>query len=63
MLNAYPNVIRTTPQPTAVVSNPLDKKKNKIFIVHGHDENSKSTLDEMLKEMGLEPIILHQISS
>lgn len=46
--------------PTAKISDAPNKKKNKIFIVHGHDDQSKSTLDEMLKEMGFETIILHQ---
>lgn len=33
---------------------------NRIFIVHGHDELPKEQLARMLKEMGLEPIILHE---
>lgn len=31
----------------------------KIFIEHGHDEGSKYALAEILRELGLEPIILH----
>jgi len=33
---------------------------DKIFIVHGQDDNSKLVLENMLREMGLEPIILHK---
>ena len=33
---------------------------NEIFIVHGHDDKSKNELDIILKEMGLNPIILHR---
>jgi len=42
------------------IVDPQKQRKDKIFIVHGHDEQSKSILDEMLKEMGFETIILHQ---
>lgn len=33
---------------------------NKVFIVHGHDEAAKNELEIMLRDMGLEPIILHR---
>ncbi len=33
---------------------------NDVFIVHGHDDKSKNELDIILKEMGLNPIILHR---
>ena len=36
------------------------KFSNRIFIVHGHDELPKEQLARMLKEMGLEPVILHE---
>ncbi len=32
----------------------------KVFIVHGRDEVSKANLEILLKEMGLEPIVLHR---
>ncbi len=32
----------------------------KVFIVHGRDEVSKTNLEILLKEMGLEPIVLHR---
>ena len=34
--------------------------KNKIFIVHGHDEALKYQLSNWLREIELEPIILHE---
>lgn len=46
-----------------------DKKKNqdghaiktkKVFIVHGRDEISKTNLEVFLREIGLEPIVLHR---
>jgi predicted nucleotide-binding protein len=39
-----------------------DKKivTNRVFIVHGHDEVSKSELEIFLREVGLEPIVLHR---
>lgn len=33
---------------------------NKVFIVHGHDESAKNSLEILLSEMGLEPIVLHR---
>lgn len=33
---------------------------NKIFIVHGHDENFKNEVSEVLKKLKLEPVILHE---
>lgn len=33
---------------------------NKVFIVHGHDDQSKADLEIMLTEMGFEPVVLHR---
>lgn len=33
---------------------------NKVFIVHGHDEKAKNELEIFLKEIGLEPVVLHR---
>jgi len=33
---------------------------NKVFIVHGHDHMLKVELENFLKEIGLEPIVLHR---
>lgn len=33
---------------------------NEVFIVHGHDDQSKTELEILLKEMGLEPVVLHR---
>lgn len=33
---------------------------NKVFIVHGHDAAAKGELEALLKEMGLEPVVLHR---
>lgn len=33
---------------------------NKVFIVHGHDENAKTSLELLLRDLGLEPIVLHR---
>lgn len=34
--------------------------KNKVFIVHGHDESLKYQLAEWLRKIEIEPIILHE---
>ncbi len=36
------------------------KFKNKIFIVHGHDETVKQTVARFLQAIHLEPVILHE---
>lgn len=37
-----------------------EKHSNRIFVVHGHDDKSKSELEILLSELGLEPIVLHR---
>ncbi|MES2825732.1 MAG: nucleotide-binding protein [Pseudomonadota bacterium] len=39
--------------------NPINKSK-KVFVVHGHDERSKTNLEVFLHEIGLEPVVLHR---
>lgn len=33
---------------------------NRVFIVHGHDEASKTSLELFLRDIGLKPIVLHR---
>ncbi|NQT56941.1 MAG: nucleotide-binding protein [Desulfobacteraceae bacterium] len=33
---------------------------NKVFVVHGHDEKAKQSLEIFLSEVGLDPIVLHR---
>lgn len=33
---------------------------NKVFVVHGHDAVAKNELETLLREMGLEPVVLHR---
>jgi predicted nucleotide-binding protein len=33
---------------------------NQVFVVHGHDEEMKSTVARALEKLGLQPIILHE---
>lgn len=33
---------------------------NKVFIVHGHNQEAKNELELFLREIGLEPIVLHR---
>lgn len=41
-----------------LAENKIDDSINKIFIVYGHDEESRNELELMLRRWGLEPIIL-----
>lgn len=36
------------------------KRPNKVFIVHGHDHAAKAELEIFLREIGLEPVVLHR---
>src|SRR5690606_33155298 len=38
----------------------LKKSSNKVFVVHGHDSELKNDIDIFLRDIGLEPIILHR---
>ena len=33
----------------------------KVFVVHGHEETAKNEIELFLREIGLEPIILHRM--
>lgn len=36
---------------------------NKVFVVYGHEEQARASLDAMLRRWGLEPLILDQLPS
>lgn len=35
-------------------------RTNKVFVVHGHDHKAKNELEVFLREVGLEPVVLHR---
>jgi predicted nucleotide-binding protein len=37
-----------------------EKSNNKVFVVHGHDSGLKNDIDIFLRDIGLEPIVLHR---
>jgi Predicted nucleotide-binding protein containing TIR -like domain len=39
---------------------PNKEKTNKVFIVHGHDDNAKISVARFVEKLGLEAIILHE---
>jgi len=39
------------------------QKSNRVFIVHGHDENTKVNVARFIEKLGLEAIILHEQAS
>ena len=45
---------------SSVSSELLQIAKKKVFVVHGHDHETKNELEIFLKEIGLEPIVLHR---
>jgi len=36
------------------------KSSNKVFVVHGHDSELKNDIDIFLRDIGLEPVVLHR---
>jgi predicted nucleotide-binding protein len=38
----------------------VPKSNNKVFVVHGHDSELKNDIDIFLRDIGLDPIILHR---
>ncbi len=41
-------------------SNKSSVLSNKVFVVHGHDSALKTDVERFLREVGLEPIVLHR---
>jgi predicted nucleotide-binding protein len=41
-------------------NNLSSKSKNKVFVVHGRDDSTKEIIARFLRDVGLEPIILHE---
>ena len=42
------------------IQNKLKVDKNKVFVVHGHDETAKTEVARFVEQLGLEAIILHE---
>jgi len=38
-------------------------RSKKIFIVHGHDEGARESVARYLEQLGLKPIVLHEVAS
>ena len=36
------------------------RNRNKVFVIHGHDEAARETVARFLEKLGLEPVILHE---
>lgn len=44
-------------------SNGTSTKSKRIFIVHGHDDAARESVARFITNLGLEPIILHEVAS
>lgn len=44
--------------PTSEAASP--ELSNRIFVVHGHDQGLKTDVERFLREIGLEPVVLHR---
>ncbi|SRX76517.1 TIR domain-containing protein [Aequorivita antarctica] len=42
---------------------PIEINMSQVFIVHGHDDLTKITVESFIKDLGFEPIILHKQAS
>ncbi|MCU7696946.1 nucleotide-binding protein [Acinetobacter sp. AYS6] len=54
----YKQYINSLVQPSLEVKIPMSNKK--VFIVHGHDENTLNKVARLIEKLGLEAIILHE---
>ena len=45
---------------TSIGTSGVTAFSNRVFIVHGHDDRSKAELEVILRDLGLEPIVLHR---
>ena len=57
-INNIPEVKKSTNQGTTV-----GKEKSKVFIVHGHDNETKQEVARFIESIGLQTIILHEQAS
>lgn len=66
-VNEIKNAGQINTMPTQPHSNPTlvssYQKKNKVFIVHGHDDAAKQEVARYVENLGLEAIILHEKAS
>lgn len=59
-LDASQNLVATNhPDPEPIPTRPGEFNTKQVFIVHGHDEIAKLEMADFVKNLGLEPIILH----
>ncbi|TWT79526.1 putative nucleotide-binding protein containing TIR-like domain protein [Planctomycetes bacterium CA13] len=49
------------PKPDKAAATPISNKK--VFVVHGHDNETKQTVARFLENLGLEAVILHERSN
>lgn len=48
------------PEPAAAPTPASQERSDKIFIVHGHDNEAKQTVARFISDLGLKPTILHE---
>jgi len=55
------NLLKSEVEDELLVVNPKGEiNMSQVFIVHGHDDLTKITVESFIKELGFEPIILHK---
>lgn len=59
-LELIPLAIAAEESTVSTIPETKSKRSNKVFVVHGRDEVSKTSLEVFLRENGLEPIVLHR---
>lgn len=63
VIETDPSFTMQTKQVETVVPKREEKISNRIFIVHGRDNEIKETTARFLEKLGLQPIILHEQSN
>ncbi|MCH7819726.1 MAG: nucleotide-binding protein [Candidatus Marinimicrobia bacterium] len=55
-----PGSKRITNPTEEIIQTSMLKSEKKVFVVHGHDQELKNDVEVFLKNIGLEPIVLHR---
>lgn len=63
ILGLEPGRTKTSIAATVALSSTQFEVSKKVFVVYGHDQDSRARLDAMLRRWGLEPLILDQLPS
>ena len=60
LIRGAPGYLASKPQGTRKTATRTQTSSKKIFVVHGHDHELKADVEVFLRDLGLEPVVLHR---